>query len=67
MEGRRENIFAQKLVDYDPSVNNGNWAMDSFYRGQIPNLIFKDFFNPMLQSERFDSEANVYKKHGYLN
>ncbi|MEM3347759.1 MAG: deoxyribodipyrimidine photo-lyase [Metallosphaera sp.] len=52
-----EKYFATKLVDYDPSVNNGNWqwvastGVDRMFR----------IFNPWLQQKKFDPEA-VYIK-----
>lgn len=55
-----EKYFAQKLVDYDPSVNNGNWQWIAS-TGTDPKPYFQRLFNPMLQSERFDSEATYIK------
>ncbi len=55
-----ERYFATRLVDYDPSLNNGNWqwvastGCDSqpYYR----------IFNPWLQQKRFDPECAYIKK-----
>jgi len=55
-----EKYFAQKLVDYDPSVNNGNWAWSSG-SGADSQPYFR-VFNPWLQSEKFDAECAYIKK-----
>lgn len=50
-----EKYFAQKLVDYDPSVNNGNWQWAaSTGCDAVP---YFRVFNPWLQQKRFDPEA----------
>lgn len=54
-----EKYFAQKLIDYDPFVNQGNWkwvagcGTDSqpYYR----------IFNPWLQSKKYDKNCNFIK------
>lgn len=47
-----EKYFAQQLVDYDPSVNNGNWqwAASTGCDGQP----YFRIFNPWLQQKKFD-------------
>lgn len=55
-----EKYFASKLIDYDPSVNNGNWQWSSS-SGFDAQPYFR-IFNPMLQSEKFDKDALYIKK-----
>ena len=45
-----EKYFATKLVDYDLSVNNGNWQWSSS-TGADSQPYFR-FFNPWLQSKK---------------
>lgn len=55
-----ESYYATHLIDYDPSVNNGNWqwvAGTGVDRAPYSQRIF----NPWLQSEKFDKDA-VYIK-----
>lgn len=47
-----ERYFAQKLVDYDPAVNNGNWQWAAS-TGCDAQPYFR-IFNPWLQQEKFD-------------
>jgi deoxyribodipyrimidine photo-lyase len=54
-----ERYFAQKLLDYDPSVNNGNWQWAAS-TGCDAQPYFR-IFNPWLQQEKFD-EDGVYIK-----
>lgn len=54
-----EKYFAQKLVDYDPSVNNGNWQW-SASTGCDAQPYFR-IFNPKLQQERFDPHCKYVK------
>lgn len=56
-----EKYFAQKLTDYDPSVNNGNWQWIAS-TGTDPKPYFQRLFNPMLQSQKFDADALYIKK-----
>ena len=56
-----EKYFAQKLTDYDPSVNNGNWQWIAS-TGTDPKPYFQRLFNPMLQSEKSDKKAEYIKK-----
>lgn len=55
-----EKFFAQKLVDYDPSVNNGNWQWCAG-TGCDAQPYFR-IFNPWLQAKKFDPEAKYIKK-----
>jgi len=54
-----EKYFAQKLVDYDPSSNNGGWQWSASV-GADPKPI--RIFNPYLQVEKYDSKAEYIKK-----
>lgn len=54
-----EKYFAQKLVDYDPAVNNGNWQWVSS-TGCDAQPYFR-IFNPWAQQEKFDPKC-VYIK-----
>ena len=55
-----ERYFAQKLIDYDPCVNNGNWQWIAS-TGTDPKPYFQRLFNPWLQSKKFDSDAKYIK------
>lgn len=55
-----EKYFAQKLVDYDPPSNNGNWQWSSS-SGADSQPYFR-IFNPWTQGKRFDEDAE-YIKH----
>ncbi len=54
-----ERFFAQHLIDYDPSVNNGNWHW-SASTGCDAQPYFR-VFNPWLQQKKFDPKA-IYRK-----
>lgn len=54
-----EKYFAQKLIDYDPAINNGNWQWAAS-TGCDAQPFFR-IFNPWRQQERFDKES-VYIK-----
>lgn len=56
-----ELYFAQKLIDYDPCVNNGNWQWISSV-GIDTKPSSQRIFNPWLQSKRFDNDC-IYIKH----
>ena len=56
-----ERYFAQMLTDYDPAVNNGNWQWIAS-TGTDPKPYFQRLFNPMLQSQKFDTDATYIKK-----
>lgn len=55
-----EKYFAQKLVDYDPSVNNGNWQWAAS-TGCDATPYFR-IFNPWTQQKKFDPEATYIKR-----
>ena len=55
-----EQYFAQQLVDYDPSVNNGNWQWVAS-TGADAQPYFR-IFNPWLQQKKFDPDC-TYIKH----
>jgi len=55
-----EKYFATKLIDYDPSVNTGNWGWVSG-SGADAQPYFR-IFNPWLQSKKYDANAEFIKK-----
>ena len=55
-----EKYFATKLVDYDPSSNNGNWQWVAS-TGADSQPYFR-IFNPWSQSATHDSHAKYIKK-----
>lgn len=55
-----EKHFARHLIDYDPSVNNGNWQW-SASTGCDAQPYFR-IFNPWRQQKRFDPECEYIKK-----
>lgn len=55
-----EKYFAQQLVDYDPSVNNGSWQWAAS-TGCDAQSYFR-IFNPWLQQKKFDSKCAYIKK-----
>lgn len=55
-----EKYFAQKLVDYDPAVNNGNWQWGAS-TGCDAQPYFR-IFNPWLQQQKFDPECLYIKR-----
>ena len=55
-----ERYFANKLVDYDPAVNNGNWQWAAS-TGCDAQPYFR-IFNPWRQQMRFDAECLYIKK-----
>ena len=55
-----EKYFAQKLVDYDPCVNNGNWQWVAG-SGADAQPYFR-IFNPWAQSKKHDPECIYIKK-----
>lgn len=55
-----EQYFAQKLTDYDPASNNGNWQGISG-TGVDMKPYFRDM-NPWIQSIKFDHRAEFIKK-----
>jgi len=56
-----ELYFAQKLIDYDPCVNNGNWQWVSSV-GIDTKPSSQRIFNPWLQSKRFDNDCIYIKE-----
>jgi len=54
-----EKYFAQKLVDYDPAVNNGNWQWVAG-TGTDAQPYYR-IFNPWLQQKKFDPDC-IYIK-----
>ena len=56
-----ERYFAQKLVDYDPATNNGSWQWAAS-TGADSQPYFR-IFNPWLQQEKFDPDAQYIKKY----
>jgi deoxyribodipyrimidine photo-lyase len=55
-----EKYFAQKLLDYDPSVNNGNWQWTAS-TGTDAQPYFR-IFNPWLQQKKLDPQCEYIKK-----
>jgi len=55
-----ERYFMEHLVDGDMASNNGGWGW-SASTGVDPQPYFR-IFNPLLQSEKFDSEGHYIKK-----
>jgi len=55
-----EKYFAQTLIDYCPSLNNGNWQWSSG-SGADAQPYFR-VFNPWLQGEKHDKDAEYIKK-----
>ena len=55
-----EAFFARYLIDYDPSVNNGNWQWAAS-TGCDAQPYFR-VFNPWRQQHRFDADAAYIKK-----
>jgi len=54
-----ERYFAQKLVDYDPAVNNGNWQWCAS-TGSDSQPYFR-VFNPWVQQRKYDPECAYIK------
>lgn len=54
-----ERYFAQKLIDYDPAVNNGNWQWVAS-TGCDAQPYFR-IFNPWLQQKKFDPDCIFIK------
>lgn len=55
-----ERYFAQKLVDYDPALNNGNWQWVAS-TGTCSQPYFR-VFNPWLQQKTYDPECKYIKR-----
>lgn len=57
-----ERIFAQHLIDYDPSVNLGNWMWSAGVGADPPKYGAPRIFNPFLQAQRFDPKADYIRR-----
>lgn len=55
-----EKYYSSKLVDYDPSVNNGNWQWSSS-SGADSQPYFR-IMNPWLQSKKYDPDCDYIKQ-----
>ena len=55
-----EQYYASKLIDYDPSVNNGNWQFSSS-SGADSQPYFR-MMNPITQGEKHDPDCVYIKK-----
>jgi deoxyribodipyrimidine photo-lyase len=55
-----ERYFAQRLIDYDPAVNNGGWQWAAS-TGCDAQPYFR-IFNPWLQQERFDPNTGYIRR-----
>ena len=55
-----ERYFAQKLTDYDPAINNGNWQWAAS-TGCDSQPYFR-IFNPWSQQKNYDPDAVYIKK-----
>jgi deoxyribodipyrimidine photo-lyase len=55
-----ERYFAKKLIDYDPSVNNGSWQWAAS-TGADAQPYFR-IFNPWRQQQRFDKNCEYIKE-----
>lgn len=51
-----EKYFSSKLLDYDPSINNGNWQFISANPAQSTRIM-----NPWRQSEMYDKNCGYIK------
>lgn len=55
-----EKYFAQKLVDYDPSSNNGNWQFSA--QVGIDRVPYLRIYNPFTQAKEIDSKCDYIKE-----
>ena len=55
-----EKYFAEKLIDYDPAVNSGNWQWAA--STGCDSVPYFRIFNPWRQQERFDVNCDYIKK-----
>ncbi len=55
-----ERYFAQKLVDYDPSNNNGGWQWAA--GSGVDSMPYFRIFNPWTQAEKYDKDCKYIKK-----
>ncbi len=58
---RGERYFAEKLIDFDLSANNGGWQWAAS-TGCDAQPWFR-IFNPITQSERFDAQGKFIRKY----
>ena len=56
-----ERYFANKLVDYDPIVNNLNWQ-NQMGTGTGKRPVSQQILNPIIQSKKFDKKCIYIKK-----
>lgn len=56
-----EMYYATKLVDYDPSVNNGNWQWVAS-TGVDTAQYFQRVFSPISQSKKYDVDGEYIKE-----
>lgn len=54
-----EKYFAQKLVDYDPSSNNGNWQFSA--QVGIDRVPYVRIYNPFTQAKDVDPQCKYIK------
>lgn len=54
-----EKYFAQKLIDYDPSSNNGGWQWSASVGADTRPI---RIFNPYTQTQKFDKDAKYIKE-----
>ena len=55
-----EKYFEEKLIDYDPAVNSGNWQWAA--STGCDSVPYFRIFNPWRQQERFDLNCDYIKK-----
>ena len=55
-----EKYFGEKLIDYDPAVNSGNWQWAA--STGCDSVPYFRIFNPWRQQERFDLNCEYIKK-----
>jgi deoxyribodipyrimidine photo-lyase len=55
-----EKYFAQKLVDYDPSINNGSWQWIASIGCNTQHHL--KIMNPWIQQKKIDPECEYIKK-----
>ena len=58
---RGEAWFEQRLLDAEPSQNNGNWQWIAS-TGVDPAPYFRRLFNPILQQQRFDPDGDYVRR-----
>ena len=58
---RGEEWFERRLLDAEPSQNNGNWQWIAS-TGVDPAPYFRRLFNPILQQQRFDPRGDYVRR-----